>query len=361
MAGKITDLTAIGAIDRATDLLEIVDSSANASKKVTVNNLIGISGGDVLSTTDSQTIQNKVIDASNEIVGDLGTFVFQKAGHPDTLLAFDMSLITNGNFTRLRFPNESNVTISTDEGTGTLLNKTITSPLITLPTIVDFSHAQHDHSSPAEGGLIAGGSGGSILLQTNDNDNDSQIKLNLVEGANISLTDNGAGAIEIAAAGGGGGEVIAIVTTAAGTSAETTSASIPYDDTIPQITEGAAISAVDGFSFTGTTADSVMIVEFDGMFASSASTDNIIVGIFITGFADAVGVGVVSTTAANQQVQIRVRSNVAIGTNTYAFHVRYGTSNSGTITFGGAGGSRKLGATNQKSFLTFTECLAEID
>jgi hypothetical protein len=44
---------------------------------------------------------------------------------------------------------------------------------------------------------LGGGGGASILLQTNGAANGSQIKLNLVSGANIQLTDNGTGSVTI--------------------------------------------------------------------------------------------------------------------------------------------------------------------
>jgi hypothetical protein len=51
----------------------------------------------------------------------------------------------------------------------------------------------------------AGGGGGGIDLQTNGVDNGSQVKLNLIAGTNVTITDGGTGGVTIAASGGGGG------------------------------------------------------------------------------------------------------------------------------------------------------------
>ena len=59
----------------------------------------------------------------------------------------------------------------------------------------------------AVGGTSTGGSGSGLglLLQTNSVDNVVQSKLNLVEGTNVTLTDNGDGSVTIDATGGGPG------------------------------------------------------------------------------------------------------------------------------------------------------------
>jgi hypothetical protein len=62
----------------------------------------------------------------------------------------------------------------------------------------------------SEGG--GGGGGSALTLQTDGVANGSQVLLNLAEGSNITLTDNGTGTVTIAAAGGGGGIQTASVT-----------------------------------------------------------------------------------------------------------------------------------------------------
>jgi hypothetical protein len=113
---KISDLSTLasGDVDRATDVLEIQDITANQSKKITPNALMGISGGAV-GTTDTQTLTNKTVTAPNisspVLSGTLsGTYTI--GGTPT-------------------FPSS----VATLTGTQTLTNKTLTSPTINTATI----------------------------------------------------------------------------------------------------------------------------------------------------------------------------------------------------------------------------------
>lgn len=134
MSGKITDLIAIPAIDRTADLLEIVDISADTSYKVTVNNLIGISGGSALSTTDTQSVQNKTLDNTNTISVKDTLFTLQDDGDVTKQAKFQLSSITTGTTRTFTLPDATG-TITTIAATQTLTNKTLTSPTITGGTI----------------------------------------------------------------------------------------------------------------------------------------------------------------------------------------------------------------------------------
>ena len=83
------------------------------------------------------------------------------------------------------------------------------------------------------GGGGGGGTGTSITLKTNGTDNGSQTILNLKQGANVSLSDDGVGGITISSIGGGGG----------GNNTATGSYGSFYDTTIQSIgTVGAVYS-----------------------------------------------------------------------------------------------------------------------
>lgn len=113
---KVSALTTIPAVDRATDLLYIVDSSAGTSNKTTANQLLGITGAPV-GTTDSQTLTSKTLTSptisSPTLSGTLsGTYTI--GGTP----TFPSSVVTL-------------------TGSQTLTNKVLTSPTINTATIAN--------------------------------------------------------------------------------------------------------------------------------------------------------------------------------------------------------------------------------
>lgn len=134
MSGKITQLTAIPAIDRTADVLEIVDVSADASYKVTPNNLVGISGGSVVSTSDSQSLTNKTLDNTNTYTAKDTLFTLQDDGDTSKQAKFQLSGITTSTTRTYTFPDASTTLVGTG-ATQTLTNKTITSPAITGGTL----------------------------------------------------------------------------------------------------------------------------------------------------------------------------------------------------------------------------------
>lgn len=118
MAGKITDLGSIPAVNRSTNVMEIADVSGNASYKVTPNALLGLSGNPI-GDTDSQTLTNKTLTAptiSSPILSGTLTGTYTLAGTPT-------------------FP----ATVVTTTGSQTLTNKTLTSPTLTSPTLTNAS------------------------------------------------------------------------------------------------------------------------------------------------------------------------------------------------------------------------------
>lgn len=111
---KLSALTTIPAVDRAADLLYIVDTSGGTSNKTTANQLLGISGAPV-GDTDTQTLTNKTITSptiSSPVLSGTITGTYTIGGTPT-------------------FPSA----VVTLTGAQTLTNKILTSPTINTPTI----------------------------------------------------------------------------------------------------------------------------------------------------------------------------------------------------------------------------------
>lgn len=124
MPGKITELTNMNGtavIDRAVDLLEIVDITGPTSYKATPNFILGITGNPV-GTTDTQTLTGKTLTAptiNSPVLGGTITGTYTLAGTP----TFPASVVTL-------------------TGVQTLTSKTLTSPVINTPTITNASITQ---------------------------------------------------------------------------------------------------------------------------------------------------------------------------------------------------------------------------
>lgn len=113
---KLSALTTIPIVDRAADLLYVVDNSAGTSNKVVPNVLLGITGAPV-GDTDVQTLSSKTITAptiSSPVLSGTITGTYTIGGTPT-------------------FPSA----VVTLTGTQVLTNKTLTSPTINTATIAN--------------------------------------------------------------------------------------------------------------------------------------------------------------------------------------------------------------------------------
>lgn len=134
MSTTITALSAIGSLDRTADVLVIVDVSLGTTFKVTVNNLLGITGSP-LGTTDSQNVSNKTLLNSNTATFKDTLFTIQDDGDATKLAAFQASGITTGTTRTYTFPNRTG-TLATLEGNQTFTGVlTATGAQLTTPTI----------------------------------------------------------------------------------------------------------------------------------------------------------------------------------------------------------------------------------
>lgn len=132
MAGKISDLTSNPSVDRTTDLMEMVHSGA--SYKATPNLMLGFSGGNPVSTSDTQNLTNKTLDNTNTITLKATLFTLQDSSDTTKQARFVLSSITTGTTRSYTLPDVSD-TVVTLGATQTLTSKTLTSPTINTPTI----------------------------------------------------------------------------------------------------------------------------------------------------------------------------------------------------------------------------------
>lgn len=118
MSKSISDLTNMSgsaSVDRTADFIEISDSTGPTSYKATPNFILGFTGGNPVSTTDTQTLTNKTLTApavSDPVLSGTVTGTYTLGGTPT-------------------FP----AAVVTLTGSQTLTNKTLTSPTINTATI----------------------------------------------------------------------------------------------------------------------------------------------------------------------------------------------------------------------------------
>ena len=115
---------------------------------------------------------------------------------------------------------------------------------------------------------------------------------------------------------------------------------IPYDDTIPQQTEGDEYLTV---SITPHNSDNILIINVL-LVGSLNDTHHVLVALFKDATANAIAATLSYSTVLNTTYIWRLRHKMVAGTtNQITFKVRAGTSTDGTFTFNGAIGSRLLG------------------
>jgi len=146
--------------------------------------------------------------------------------------------------------------------------------------------------------------------------------------------------------------IIQIVNTQSGAVATGTT-QIPYDDTIPQNTEGDEYMTL---AITPNSATNKLLIEVViGCMASSGGTTTVTVALFQDTTANALACAIQIPTVANYPRSMVLRHYMAAGTTSETtFKVRMGGSEAGTTTFNGVGGVRKFGGVVASS-ITITE------
>jgi len=136
-----------------------------------------------------------------------------------------------------------------------------------------------------------------------------------------------------------GGKLVQVVNTQTGAVATGTTV-IPYDDTIPQNTEGDEYMTL---AITPTSASNTL--EFDIVVqASFSGGGRQIAALFQDSTADSIAVGAMRVDSSAEIVTISFKHEMTAGTTSATtFKVRSGNGNSGTTTFNGASGARRFG------------------
>ena len=265
-------------------------------------NIVGGSTGAIVTLSDAQTLTNKTL--TTPIIASF----YQDAAKTqlmtvpnttsDTLALMDATqTFTNKTLTTpiipsfyqdvaktklMTVPNTTSDTLVTLAASQTLLGKTLTTP-----TIVNFVNANHDHKS---------------------------------------------------AAGGGSAGVIQVVNTSTGSVATGTTV-IPYDNTIPQKTEGDEYftRAITPISATN---NLIIQVIFNGFSSSGSFTS----ALFQDTSSDALACAVGLSSNTGYPINVGFVYKMLAGTtSSTTFKVRSGPDTSATLTMNGAGGARKQG------------------
>lgn len=144
------------------------------------------------------------------------------------------------------------------------------------------------------------------------------------------------------------GVAVQVASTVTGAVATGTT-TIPYDDTIPQITEGDQFMSV---AITPKSATNILVIHAIVQLASSVA-DNLTSALFQDSTANALAViGQNNISTANAAFCMVITHTMVAGTTSpTTFRIRAGGSQAGTRTFNGQGGARKYGGITTSSLV----------
>jgi hypothetical protein len=303
MDKKLSELGTLPVIDRATDLVYVVDTSSGSSHKMTVNGMLGISGSPV-GTTDIQTLTNKTLTTptvSSPVLSGTITGTYTIGGTP----TFPSSVVTL-------------------TGSQTLTNKILTSPtintaIISNPTLSVDSVSEYT----ADNGVTIDG------LNIKDgklNTNNSVVTPNVTNGA---ITDT-----KVAS-----GFCVQMAYDVS-SSDDTSVIAIPNDDTIPRSSEGEETLSV---AYTPLSATNILVIKFKLM--AGCTGKEITAALFKDSGVNAIAVGNNYCADANNPVPVTGEHiMVASSTTPATFKVRFGSSDGTSTVLNTKGGNTTTGS-----------------
>src|SRR4029077_12427926 len=128
-----------------------------------------------------------------------------------------------------------------------------------------------------------------------------------------------------------------------------TGAIIPLDDTIPQISEGVAISGLS-LTITPRFATSRIVLRFSSPVSSSLAAGAVIVAIFRDSVVSAVAAGAVSIPSVNHLVTIVIDSSEVPGAGTFVYSTRMGVNTTSTGYLNGNSAGHYFGSVGKAIF-----------
>lgn len=144
------------------------------------------------------------------------------------------------------------------------------------------------------------------------------------------------------------GAVQQVVFTETGAEASGTTV-VPYDDTIPQNTEGDQYMSL---AVTPKASTNILVIEVTVMAASSVTSNNLIAALFQDSTASALAASVTPFNATNSTLTHSFKHTMVSGTTSATtFKVRAGGNTAGTVTFNGFSAARKFGGSLASSII----------
>lgn len=136
------------------------------------------------------------------------------------------------------------------------------------------------------------------------------------------------------------------------TAVATTTALIPFDDTIPQIGEGTEFMTC---SITPKSATNILVIQVVAMLSPLNNNNSILMALFQDATANAIAGNISFVSLGTAAITTSLTYSMVAGTtSSTTFRMRAGMQNASTLTFNGSSGARVFGAI-PKSSIVITE------